>query len=82
MAKRKQDQLPPIFGKWDYSRTNYLIVLGGIIIIVLAYVIMATGETYSFQSLTLAPIMLVIGYLVIIPLAILYKPRKRGGAGS
>ena len=71
-----------IFGDWEFSRANYLIFLVGILDIVLAYVIMAQGTTNSFQSLTLAPIMLVIGYLGIIPLAILYrtgtKPRQSG----
>ncbi|OQC47722.1 MAG: hypothetical protein BWX60_00270 [Candidatus Marinimicrobia bacterium ADurb.Bin030] len=37
---------------------------------------MATGETYSFRSLTVAPIILLIGYLIIIPLAILYRKKE------
>ncbi len=38
---------------------------------------MALGETYSFQSLTLAPIILSIGYLVLIPLALIYKDKSK-----
>ena len=37
---------------------------------------MALGETYSFQSLSLAPVILTIGYLVLIPYALLYKDKK------
>ena len=77
MAKHRKNAPPPIFGDWDFERTNYLIFGAGIVLIFLAYVIMALGETNSFQALTLAPTLLVIGYLVIIPLAILYRPRKR-----
>ena len=45
--------------------------------IILGYLIMALGETYSFQSLTLAPIILTIGYLVLIPSALLYKEKEK-----
>jgi len=37
---------------------------------------MATGETESIQSVKLAPVILLIGYCVIIPAAILIKPKK------
>jgi hypothetical protein len=77
MAKEKKQKHLTIFGKWDFTSTNYLIFLGGIVLIILAYVIMALGDATAFQSVTLAPILLVIGYLVIIPLAIIYKPKKR-----
>ncbi|UCD38906.1 MAG: DUF3098 domain-containing protein [Fidelibacterota bacterium] len=76
MAKNKKQKPAAIFGDWDFTRTNYLIFLGGIVIIILAYIIMAMGGNDSFGTLTLAPVMLVIGYLVVIPLAILYRPRK------
>ena len=45
--------------------------------IIMGYIIMALGGTYSFQSLTLAPIMLTIGYLVLIPYALLYKDKDK-----
>lgn len=74
MAKDIKGKNEPIFGNWEYRRTNYLMFLGGITVILIGYLVMATGETTSFQSITLAPIMLLIGYLVLIPLAILYRP--------
>ena len=76
MAKKRKRASAPIFGDWDFTPANYLIFLTGIVVIFLAYIIMALGSTNSFQALTLAPIMLILGYLVIIPLAIIYKPRK------
>lgn len=78
-AKRSKQSTTAIFGDWGFGRANYMIFLVGILDIVLAYVIMARGATNSFQSLTLAPIMLVVGYLGIIPLAILYKSRAKPG---
>ena len=77
MAKDKKKSITILFGKWEFGTVNYLIFLAGIINIVLAYIIMALGDTNSFQALTIAPIMLVLGYLVIIPVAILYKPRNK-----
>ena len=76
MAKDRKHTPRPIFGDWEFDRTNYLIFGIGIAVIVVAYVLMALGSTNSFQSITLAPIMLVVGYLGIIPLAILYRRRQ------
>lgn len=73
MAKTN-NRVESILGKWEYRKANYLIFLAALADIILAYFIMAAGETKSFQSLTLAPIMLVIGYLILVPLAILYRP--------
>ena len=36
---------------------------------------MGTGELNSTQSLTVSPIILLIGYLVIFPVAIMYKKK-------
>ena len=58
---------------WPFNKKNYLLFGIGILVIILGYRIMATGEVNSFQSVKLAPILLVIGYLVIIPLSIFYK---------
>lgn len=74
MAKSNKSRLELIFGKWEYRRTNYYIFIAAVADLVLAYIIMATGATTSFQSVSLAPVMLVIGYLILIPLAILYRP--------
>ena len=43
---------------------------------------MSTGETDSFLSTKLSPIILVLGYCVIIPLSILIKFKKRGGSST
>ena len=38
---------------------------------------MATGETESIQSVKIAPLILIIGYCVFIPAAILVKPKDK-----
>ena len=37
---------------------------------------MATGETDSYQSTKIAPLILMLGYCGIIPLSILYKKNE------
>ncbi|MEL1224781.1 MAG: DUF3098 domain-containing protein [Candidatus Neomarinimicrobiota bacterium] len=64
-----------LFGFWSFNRTNYLLLFSGILLIILGYFIMAYGEVNSFQSLTLAPIILFIGYIILIPSALIYKER-------
>lgn len=64
-AQQKSEGLP-------FTKKNYLIFLVGLLVIVIGYVALGQG------SITLAPILLVLGYCVIIPVAILY----RGGAAA
>lgn len=66
-----------LFEGWAFTKKNYLLFLIGIVTIVMGYVIMGTGEVDSFQSLTLAPIMLFLGYVVIVPLALIYRDKSR-----
>ena len=64
-----------LFESWSFSKTNYLLLFSGILFVILGYFIMAYGEVNSFQSLTLAPVILFIGYIVLIPSALIYKER-------
>tara|TARA_Y100000817_G_C16628690_1_gene442908 strand:- start:45 stop:272 length:228 start_codon:yes stop_codon:yes gene_type:complete len=71
---RKKDTQELLY--WDFNKINYIIFAVGILVIVSGYVLMASGETDSFQSTKLAPIVLTIGYIVIIPCSILCKFKK------
>ena len=52
----------------------------GLAVIVVGYIFLRIPPAEGFWSLTLAPIILVAGYCVLIPLAILRKPKdKKGG---
>ncbi len=68
--KKKQEQLV-------WGRKNYLLLATGALILVIGYILMSGGrspdpnvfnpdEIYSFRRITLAPIMLVLGYLTVI----------------
>ncbi len=73
--KKKTKKSPAFIEKLSFKGTNYIIFGIGILVLILGYFIMASGDTYSFRTLTIAPIVLLIGYLVIIPIAILYKKK-------
>ena len=58
---------------WPYKRKNYLLFGVGVFVIIVGYLIMYFGEVNSFQSLVISPLLLLVGYLVIIPIALLIK---------
>ena len=62
---------------WGFSKLNYLIFNFGLTSIFFGYVVMATGEVNSFQSLTLAPIFLFLGYIILIPISLLIKTKEK-----
>ena len=63
----------PIFNDWSFSKRNYILFFAGILFIIIGYIVMSSGETYSFQSLSIAPIMLFIGYIILIPASLIYR---------
>ena len=58
---------------WPYKRKNYLLFGVGVFVIIVGYLIMYLGDVNSFQSLVISPLLLLAGYLVIIPMALLSK---------
>ena len=58
---------------WGFSKLNYLIFTFGLVSIFFGYIIMVTGEVNSFQSLTLAPILLFLGYIILIPISLIIE---------
>ena len=72
--KKNNDTL---FHTWSFGKLNYYLFIIGLLVIILGYIIMGTGETESIQATKLSPIILIIGYCVIIPAAILVKQREK-----
>jgi hypothetical protein len=61
------------------ERVNLVLFAIALGVIVIGYLTLAAG------SITLAPILLVLGYCVLVPVAIVYRPRRRpveGAAGT
>ncbi len=79
-AKPNVAQLPFIF-----DRTNYLIMIAGVVVILIGFALMSGGATtnpavfpkaeiYSFTRITLAPIVVMLGFGIEI-FAILKRPK-------
>ena len=67
----KDDKLP-------LMKENFYIIGVGLAVILAGYLALAKGPIEGFLPLVLAPILLVLGYCVIIPLGILYKKSYLG----
>jgi len=63
-----KDNKSGIFHSWPFGRKNYLLFLIGVMTIVSGYVLM-----YLTADIVWAPVMLIIGYCVIIPVSIMIK---------
>ena len=74
--KRWDSTNQTLFNSWSFGKNNYVLFGIGLFTIVFGYILMATGETESFQSIKVSPIILIIGYCIIIPIAILIKPKN------
>jgi hypothetical protein len=58
------------------TKKNYMIIGLGILLIVIGYILMAANSVDGFLPTVVAPILLVAGYCVIIPLGILIKDKN------
>ena len=68
-----------------FAKKNYQIMLGGIAFILIGFILMSGGDTgdetsfnseiFSFRRITLAPIFILIGFVIEI-FAIMHKPKK------
>ena len=63
-----KDNKSGIFHSWPFGRKNYLLFLIGVMTIVSGFVL-----KYLSADIVWAPVILVIGYCVIIPISIMIK---------
>ncbi|MBU0691326.1 hypothetical protein KKH18_05865 [bacterium] len=59
-----------------FTRKNYLILGSGLLILIIGYLCLAQGPHDGFLSLTLAPILLVLGFCVVIPYGIMARDKS------
>ncbi|MAT38943.1 MAG: hypothetical protein CL946_04995 [Ectothiorhodospiraceae bacterium] len=64
------------------QRMNYIIMLSGVAVIIFGYILMSMGDATSALSVTIAPIILIIGYCIVIPFGILYRPKPQDESAS
>jgi len=59
------------------EKTNFMIIILGIAVIIIGYIFMSENSVNGFLPTVISPILLVLGYCVIIPYGILKKPKKQ-----
>jgi hypothetical protein len=70
--KARQDETLP------FERENYIILGVGLLVIIIGYVALSQpSDGGGFLPLTLAPILLVFGYCVVVPLGIMYRKKSK-----
>ena len=79
MSEKKGIQLP-------FKKINYMLLIGGVVTVILGYLLMSGGgsadpnvfngeELFSFRRITLAPLVILIGY-IIVGAGIMYRYKK------
>jgi hypothetical protein len=76
-VKAGAKSLPSPFNIY-WEKTNYLLFGLGMLLIILGFYFMSLGEWNSSSSLVISPILLFLGFVVVIPASILY--RRKGEA--
>ena len=73
-VKTTKKSLPSPFNIY-WEKTNYLIFGLGILTIIIGFYFMSQGDWNSTSSLVISPILLFIGFVVIVPASIFYRKR-------
>jgi hypothetical protein len=58
------------------TKINYTLLLIGVGFIIVGYLFMLEGSVDGVMPITISPILLVIGYCVVIPVALLYRKKE------
>ena len=74
-VKASSKSLPSPFNMY-WERTNYLLFGLGMFLIILGFYFMGQGEWDSSSSLVVSPILLFLGFVVVMPVSILYRKRS------
>ena len=74
MAKKQKDKYVL---EIPFTAINYILFFVALIVIAVGFYFQSIGPANSFESRTLAPIVLVFGYLFVMPAAIMYRQKKK-----
>ncbi len=86
MSVKVQNQKPEEHeGKFAFNKTNYTLLIVGLVVIITGFLLMVGGGSddpevfsdalFGFRRLTLAPILILAGYLIEI-FAIMHRSKK------
>ncbi len=64
------------------GKENFQIIGVGLVVILAGYLAMLTGSVEGVLPLVISPILLVIGYCVIVPFGIFYRKKEQAAADA
>lgn len=73
-VKASVKSLPSPFNIY-WEKTNYLLFGLGMLLIIFGFYFMSVGEWDSSSSLVVSPILLFLGFVVVMPASILYRKK-------
>lgn len=74
---RDTNKRKPLVGVLPFTKINFQILSFGIILIILGYIALGQEPWDGTMPLVVAPILLVLGYCIVIPCGILYRKRQQ-----
>jgi hypothetical protein len=75
-AKQKKEITFPL------GKENFVIIGIGIAVLLIGYILMGQNSVDGFLPTVVSPIVLLLGYCVIIPYGILKRPKKEAESGA
>jgi len=60
-----------------WKKNNWVLFSAGILLLVVGYLLMASGGFQDPNSLTVSPLIILVAYLVVFPMAIMFKKSKK-----
>ena len=88
MSKKIQEKIKPPVKETSkvkiemvFAKQNYMLTGLAFVVVVIGFLLMGGGkeDIYSFRRITLAPIVVISGFLIGV-FAIMYKPKNTNGA--
>jgi len=71
MAQKKKKNLAAL----SLSAKNYWLFGLAVLLLIVGYIFLSLGPVDGVMTLTIAPIILVIAYCIVVPIAIFAKPK-------
>jgi hypothetical protein len=81
-VKGKQSKRVKVDDIFPFERENFIIMGIGLLFIIAGYIALSGNTVEGFSQLTLAPLLLVTGYCVIIPFGIMYRRKEKPASSS
>ncbi len=65
-----------------WNKTNYILLLAGVALLIIGFYMMSIGNWDSVTALVFSPIVLLIAYIIIFPASIFFSKTEKKGNGS